>query len=111
NAAPDSYGPALFRYGGSGPALSSRAISLAWEQPTVESAEDRGTDMAAAPLNQLPKRPYLLIRLVRGIPASAVPGALGYFLPFAANGTYVIMFGDRVETLARERITPPKRSV
>ena len=47
------------------------------------------------------ERPYLVVRLMRGMPASALPGALGFALPFARTGAHVTLFYDRVESLIR----------
>jgi hypothetical protein len=79
-------------------------IQITWNQPVVEAPEDRGLDMSeeSSPTFRSPdERPYLVVRLVRGMPASAVPGALGFALPFAHTGAQVCLFYDRVEALTR----------
>jgi Zn-dependent protease with chaperone function len=79
-------------------------IQTTWEQPVAEAPEDRGIDMSdrrSAPSRPPDERPYVVVRLVRGMPASALPGALGFALPFARTGAQVSLFYDRVEALTR----------
>lgn len=74
-------------------------IRIRWEHVSRESPQDKGTDMTAAAFRQPNDRPYLVIRLMRRIPANLLPGALGYSLPFAHRGAHVLIFCDRVEAL------------
>jgi hypothetical protein len=77
-------------------------IRISWEQTLVEAPEDRGLDMSArksVPFWPPDHRSYLVARLVRGMPASALPGALGFALPWARGGAQVTIFYDRVEAL------------
>jgi hypothetical protein len=74
---------------------------IAWDQPSAESAEDRGTDMTSAAFRQADARSYLVVRLMRRTPATVFPGALGYALPFAHMGAHVLIFYDRVEALTQ----------
>ncbi|MGA8593472.1 MAG: hypothetical protein WB676_01900 [Bryobacteraceae bacterium] len=74
-------------------------IQISWECPSTESPEDQGTDMSSAVLEQLDRR-YIVVRLIRRAPGNVFPGALGYALPFAHTGAHVLIFYDRVETLA-----------
>ncbi len=75
-------------------------IRIDWKRPSTESRADRGTDMTSAAYQQPDMRGYIVVRLVRRAPASVFPGALGYALPFAHTGAHVLIFYDRVETLA-----------
>ncbi|MGC2659783.1 MAG: hypothetical protein WA324_17630 [Bryobacteraceae bacterium] len=76
-------------------------IQISWECPSAQSPEDEGTDMTSAAFRQADTRRYIVVRLMRGTPASVFPGALGYALPFAHTGAHVVIFYDRVESLAR----------
>jgi hypothetical protein len=75
-------------------------IRMNWEFPTTESPEDQGTDMTSAAFQQPDARPYIVVRLIRRTPATVLPNAMGYALPFAHAGAHVVIFYDRVETLA-----------
>jgi len=57
-------------------------IRITWEQSAVE------------------KPPYLVVRLVRQVPKTTFPGALGFALPFARTEAQVSIFYDRVEALS-----------
>lgn len=88
--------------------LSTAGIKLEWEQPSVESAEDRGLDMSspAAPRTR-PERQYLVIRILPTTAANVFPGALGFALPFAETGAHVEIFYDRIAATARAwNVTP-----
>lgn len=79
-------------------------IQITWEQPAVEEWEDRGIDMSdrrSGTFGPLDQRFYLVVRLVRGMPASVFPGSLGFALPFARTGAQVTIFYDRIEVLTR----------
>ena len=84
----------------------SARIRISWEFPSTESPEDRGTDMTTAAFQRPEARGYIVVRLMRRTPATVVPGALGYALPFAHRGAHVLIFYDRVETLARAANKP-----
>jgi hypothetical protein len=75
-------------------------IQISWKFLSTESPEDQGTDMTSAGFQRPDTRPYLVVRLLRGAPPNIFPGALGYALPFARTGARVLIFYDRVETLA-----------
>jgi len=79
-------------------------IRITWERPSVEAPRDQGIDMSdmrsVAP--HLPdERPYLVVRLVRRVPATVFPSALGFALPLARSGAQVTIFYDRVEESTR----------
>jgi hypothetical protein len=76
-------------------------IRISWECPSPESPEDQGTDMSSSAFQQPDTRRYIVLRLMGRTPASILPGALGYALPFAHTGAHVLIFYDRVEALAR----------
>lgn len=75
-------------------------IRINWEFPSTEPPEDRGTDMTSVAFQQPDDRPYIVVQLIRRAPPSVFPGAMGYALPFAHAGAHVVIFYDRVETLA-----------
>jgi hypothetical protein len=81
-------------------------IRITWEEPSVEAPEDQGIDMSdtrsAASAKSPNQRPYLVVRLMRGMPARVFPHTLGFALPFARTGAQVTIFYDRVETLTRD---------
>jgi hypothetical protein len=76
-------------------------LRIAWDQPSAESAEDRGADMTSPAFRQPDGRSYLVVRLMRRTPATMVPDALGYALPFGRTGAHVLIFYDRVEALTQ----------
>lgn len=82
-------------------------MRIAWEHLLYVSPEDEGTDMTAPSPRRPNERRYLVIRLLRRLPADMLPGALGYSLPFAHRGAHVLIFFDRIESLAREVNTAP----
>lgn len=67
-------------------------IQISWERPLVEAPEDRGIDLTGAGSRRIDERPYFVVRLVRRIPASVFPDALGFALPFARIGAHVSIF-------------------
>jgi hypothetical protein len=75
-------------------------IQISWECPSTEPPEDRGTDMTSAASQRPDTRRYIVVRLMRQVVRNVLPGALGYALPFAHIGAHVLIFSDRVETLA-----------
>ena len=81
--------------------FQAAGIRISWEHLSTESPEDMGTDMTAEAFRQPNDRTYLVIRLMRRIPATVLPGALGYSLPFAHRGAHVVIYYDRVEALTR----------
>lgn len=81
-------------------------IQISWEHPFAESPDDEGTDMTAASFQRPDERRYLVIRLMHRTPATVLPGALGYSLPFAHRGAHVLIFYDRVEALTQGVNTP-----
>jgi len=80
--------------------LRAARIRTSWQRPLREPPEDQGTDMTAAAFQQPDARGYLVVRLMTRTPATILPGALGYALPLARKGAHVLIFYDRVETLA-----------
>lgn len=76
-------------------------IRISWQCPPTEAPEDQGADMTSAAFQRPNVRPYIVVRLMRRTPANIYPGALGYALPFAHTGAHVLIFYDRVESLAR----------
>jgi hypothetical protein len=87
--------------------FQAAGIHVTWEQPLVEGPEDSGLDMTNSKRSgsQNPdERPYLVVRLVRGMPATVSPRALGFALPFAHTGAGVSICYDRVDALARSGI-------
>jgi hypothetical protein len=75
-------------------------IRISWECRSTESPEDQGNDMTSPRFQQPDTRGYIVVRLVGSTPGSFSPGTLGYALPFAHTGAHVLIFYDRVETLA-----------
>jgi hypothetical protein len=77
----------------------AKGIRTVWEQPATESLEDQGTDMTSAYHQPDPRR-YVVVRLISRMPASVLPGAIGYALPFAHTGAHVVVYYDRVQALS-----------
>jgi hypothetical protein len=76
-------------------------IQVIWQQPPAEPPEDRGIDMRSIASRQPDERRYFVVRIMRRIPATVFPGALGFALPLARTGAHVSIFYDRVEALTR----------
>lgn len=75
-----------------------------WEPGDPNGAEAHYTDMRGAAPGQRLKaddRNYLAVKIMRGEPVSAFPGALGFALPFAHAGAHAIVFYDRIENASR----------
>ena len=81
--------------------LAAAGVQVVWEPGEADSAEGHTMDMTAAVANRkLDERGFLVVRFVRGFPASVLPGALGFALPSAQSGGHVCLFSDRIETVA-----------
>ncbi len=63
--------------------------------------------MSSAVSRNPDERHYLVVRMMRRMPANVFPGALGFSLPFARRGAHVSIFYDRVQILARSVNTAP----
>ncbi|SPF38275.1 exported hypothetical protein [Candidatus Sulfopaludibacter sp. SbA4] len=77
-------------------------VETSWERGSEDAAEAHFTDMTGSGPSQRLKaddRGYLAVRIMRGEPENAFPGALGFALPFAHAGPHAIIFYDRIERL------------
>jgi hypothetical protein len=75
-------------------------VQACWEQGDTDAAEAHYMDMtgtAAGQRLQADDRNYLAVKIMRGAPANAFPGALGFALPFARRGPHAVVFYDRIE--------------
>lgn len=91
--------------------LAAAGVLAAWELGDPVSAEGHTVDMSGAAdrvSRRMDDRGFLVVRFVRGVPATARPGALGFALPSAQNGIHVTMFYDRIESVA---LTVPPSAV
>lgn len=82
--------------------FAKAAVETCWEQGPADAAEAHFTDMTGSGPSQRLKaddRGYLAVKIMRGEPANAFPGALGFALPFAHAGPHAIIFYDRIERL------------
>lgn len=76
-------------------------VRTCWEHGSSDSEEAHFTDMTGASPGQhlqVDARDYLAVKIMRGEPGNAFPGALGFALPFARRGPHALVFYDRVET-------------
>ena len=81
-------------------------IQITWERLSLEAPEDEGTDMTSTAFAKADERAYLVVRLIRRVGGTILPGALGLSLPLANTGAHVLIFYDRVEALTRGVNTP-----
>jgi hypothetical protein len=82
-----------------GQLLAGAGVTVIWQKGASDSLEGAITDMSA--VSPTPDgREYLVVRLVRGMPAGAYAGATGYALPFAREGAHATVFYDRVAKLS-----------
>jgi hypothetical protein len=82
--------------------FAKAAVETYWERGSADAAEAHFTDMTGSgPAQRLKAddRGYLAVKIMRGEPANAFPGALGFALPFAHAGPHAIVFYDRIEGL------------
>ena len=88
--------------------LAVAGVQVLWQPGEADSAEGRTVDMTPRPVatdGSRDGRAFVVVRVVRGFPAGAVPRALGFALPFAQNGVHVTVFYDRIEEVALS-VTP-----
>lgn len=83
--------------------LATSGVEVVWQRPPTDSPEAHATDQSANTVHGagLTARGYLVARIVSGIPADLLPGALGYSLPDARLGAHATIFYDRVEAIGR----------
>ena len=80
--------------------LASAGVRIVWLAGSADSPEAHTVDMVASTDGRnLDSRDYLVVRLVRGLPSTMLPGALGFALPQARFGAHVTIFYDRVQRL------------
>jgi hypothetical protein len=83
--------------------LAAAGVQVLWQRGEADSPEGRTVEMTSGtvPTDLLrDDRPFVVVRMVRGVPAIALPRALGFALPWAQNGVHVTVFYDRIEDLA-----------
>ena len=83
--------------------LAPAGVQVLWHPGEADSPEGRTVDMTPRPVatdGSRDDRPFVVVRMVRGVPAAALPRALGFALPFAQSGVHVTMFYDRIEEVA-----------
>lgn len=86
--------------------LADAGVIVTWQKGARDSLEGAITDMSA--VSPAPdSREYLVVRLVRGVPARIYTGATGYALPFARQGAHATVFYDRVANLSLSSIGMP----
>jgi len=83
-----------------GELLAETGVTVIWEKGSPDFPEAQITDMSAGwSRTARDTREYLVVRIVKGIPAPVYPSATGYSLPFARAGAHATVFYDRVEKL------------
>jgi hypothetical protein len=83
--------------------LAAAGVLAVWELGDVLSPEGHIADISVAGTadRRMDDRGFLVVRFVRGLPASVLPGALGVSRPSAQIGGHVNVFYDRIEAVAR----------
>jgi hypothetical protein len=82
--------------------FATAGLGTTWQQGAADAAEAHTIELAndaAIALGKPDIRNYVVLRIVRGVPAGAFPGALGFALPHARAGVHVTIFYDRIELL------------
>ncbi|MBV9502537.1 MAG: hypothetical protein JO138_24465 [Acidobacteriaceae bacterium] len=82
--------------------LATAAVDAMWQQGRAGAPESRIVDQSFPVLGKNPgyqARGYIVVVIVRGVPARCFPGALGYALPHARVGANATIFYDRIERL------------
>ena len=82
--------------------LATAGVEVVWQPGPANSAEAHASDQTASTAvwrQPLDTRDYLVVRIVRGFPARALSGALGFSLPDAKVGAQATIFYDRIEPL------------
>jgi hypothetical protein len=83
--------------------LAAVGVRVLWEPGEADSEEGRTVDMTSrtvATERLRDDRAFIVVRCVLGVPATALPSALGFSLPWAKNGVHVTLFYDRIEEVA-----------
>src|ERR1039457_2359020 len=78
--------------------LAAAGVQVLWQTGEAGSPEGRTVDYSFRAHRD--DRAFVAVRMVRGVPATVPPRALGFALPFAQDGVHVTMFYDRIEELA-----------
>jgi hypothetical protein len=84
--------------------LASAGAEVTGQQIPADSTEAHAADQSAgsaAGASAPDARGYLVVRIIRGFPAHALPGALGYAFPDTQSGVQATVFYDRIEALNR----------
>jgi hypothetical protein len=85
--------------------LATAGVEAVWQFGPADTPEAHETDShATSPADrnqQRDTRDYLVLRLMRGFPEGALPGALGVSLPDAKFGVHATIFYDRIERVSK----------
>ena len=84
--------------------LATAGVEVVWQQLPADSPEAHASDQTASAAlwrQTRDTRDYLVVRMVRGFPARALSGALGFSLPDAKAGAHATVFYDRIEPLGQ----------
>lgn len=87
--------------------FAAAGVEVVWQSSPANSAEAHASDQTASTAvgrQPLDTRDYLVVRIVRGFPARALSGALGFSLPDAKTGAQVTVFYDRIEPLGQSGV-------
>jgi hypothetical protein len=85
-----------------GQLLAGAGVTSIWKTGCPDALKAHLTDQSGVTPCSRPvpdTREYLVVALVRGMPAEVYPAATGYALPFARQGAHATVFYDRVEKL------------
>jgi hypothetical protein len=89
-------------------------LQIKWDQSVANTTDAQSIDMSSRDFRGGEKGPFpehdprscLVVSIVRNMPTRALPGALGFALPFAQKGSNVVLFRERIETAARTANIP-----
>jgi len=82
--------------------LSTAGVEPIWQRGPIGARESQVVDLTVPAAGKGPEfqsRGYIVVVIVRGVPAKCFPGALGYALPQAQIGANATIFYDRIERL------------
>lgn len=83
--------------------LATAGVDAIWQRGPIGATESQLVDLSVRAAEKglgYRTRGYIVIVIVRGVPARCFPGALGYALPDAQTGANATIFYDRIERLA-----------
>jgi Zn-dependent protease with chaperone function len=76
-------------------------IQVIWQRVSDETTQPGEMDKGSTSCRGFDEPGYIVIRLIPNAPLTTSPGALGLARPFTREGSQILIFWDRLQTLMR----------